>query len=84
MAEAHIQVDTGLGFGGFLISEPEEILLVEDSLYSVRTAHQAGFGTAGVADTSAETERAAMEQTCDCFFETLADFDVPVTAPEHG
>ena len=25
--------------------QPEEILLVEDSLYSVRTAHQAGFGT---------------------------------------
>lgn len=23
--------------------QPEEILLVEDSLYSVRTAHQAGF-----------------------------------------
>ena len=64
--------------------QPEEILLVEDSLYSVRTAHQAGFGTAGVADTSAETERTAMEQTCDYFFETLADFDVPVTAPEHG
>ena len=63
---------------------PEEILLVEDSLYSVRTAHQAGFGTAGVADTSAETERAAMEQTCDYFFETLADFDVPVTALERG
>ena len=64
--------------------QPEEILLVEDSLYSVRTAHQAGFGTAGVVDTSAETERAAMEQTCDYFFETLADFDVPVTAPERG
>ncbi|MEI3580589.1 MAG: HAD family phosphatase [Acutalibacteraceae bacterium] len=64
--------------------QPEEILLVEDSLYSVRTAHQAGFGTAGVADTSAETERAAMEQTCNYFFETLADFDVPVTAPERG
>lgn len=27
VAEAHIQVDTGLGFGGFLISEPEKILL---------------------------------------------------------
>lgn len=64
--------------------QPEEILLVEDSLYSARTAHQAGFGTAGVADTSAETERAAMEQTCDYFFETLADFDVPVTAPVRG
>lgn len=27
VAEAHIQVDTGMGFGGFLIGEPEKILL---------------------------------------------------------
>ena len=26
VAEAHIQVDTGMGFGGFLIGEPEKIL----------------------------------------------------------
>ena len=27
VAEAHIQVDTGMGFGGFLVGEPEKILL---------------------------------------------------------
>ena len=32
VAEAHIQVDTGLGFGGFLVSEPEKVLLAYRSL----------------------------------------------------
>ncbi len=35
VVEAHIQVDTGLGFGGFLVSEPEKILLCYRSLPSV-------------------------------------------------
>lgn len=35
VAEAHIQVDTGLGFGGFLVSEPEKILLAYRSLPNV-------------------------------------------------
>ena len=32
VAEAHIQVDTGMGFGGFLVGEPEKILLAYRSL----------------------------------------------------
>lgn len=35
VVEAHIQVDTGLGFGGFLVGEPEKILLCYRSLPSV-------------------------------------------------
>ena len=35
VAEAHIQVDTGLGFGGFLVGEPEKILLAYRSLPNV-------------------------------------------------
>ncbi len=35
VAEAHIQVDTGMGFGGFLVSEPEKILLAYRSLPNV-------------------------------------------------
>ena len=35
VAEAHIQVDTGMGFGGFLIGEPEKILLAYRSLPNV-------------------------------------------------
>ena len=32
VVEAHIQVDTGMGFGGFLVSEPEKVLLAYRSL----------------------------------------------------
>lgn len=35
VAEAHIQVDTGLGFGGFLTSEPEKIVSIFHSLPNV-------------------------------------------------
>ena len=35
VACAHIQVDTGMGFGGFLVSEPEKILLAYRSLSNV-------------------------------------------------
>lgn len=35
VAEGHIQVDTGMGFGGFLVSEPEKILLAYRSLPNV-------------------------------------------------
>lgn len=35
VACAHIQVDTGMGFGGFLVGEPEKILLAYRSLPNV-------------------------------------------------
>lgn len=35
IAEAHIQVDTGMGFGGFLTSEPEKIISVYRNLPNV-------------------------------------------------
>ena len=35
VAEAHLQVDTGMGFGGFLVSEPEKLLLAYRSLPNV-------------------------------------------------
>jgi len=35
VVSAHIQVDTGMGFGGFLVSEPEKVLLAYRSLPNV-------------------------------------------------
>ncbi len=35
IAEAHIQIDTGMGFGGFLASEPDKILAVYRNLPNV-------------------------------------------------
>ena len=33
IAEAHIQVDTGMGFGGFLVGEPEKILPLKADVF---------------------------------------------------
>ena len=35
VVEAHLQVDTGLGFGGFLVDEPDKVLLAYRSLSNV-------------------------------------------------
>ena len=35
VVEAHLQVDTGLGFGGFLVDEPDKVLLAYRSLPNV-------------------------------------------------
>ena len=35
VVEAHLQVDTGLGFGGFLVDEPDKLLLAYRSLPNV-------------------------------------------------
>ena len=35
VVEAHIQIDTGMGFGGFLADEPEKILSVYRNLPNV-------------------------------------------------
>ena len=63
--------------------EPGEILLVEDSLYSVRTAHAAGFGTAAVADPSAAAEWEAMQEICDRFYTSLSEFDLSLVEPKN-
>ena len=38
VVEAHIQVNTGMGFGGFLVSEPEKLMLAYRSLHNVALA----------------------------------------------
>ena len=57
VVEAHIQVDTGLGFGGFLGSEPEKILLAYRSLPNVALS-----GVYTQIQTGSAGNRAAMDQ----------------------
>ena len=59
VAEAHIQVDTGLGFGGFLVSEPEKILLAYRSLPNVALS---GIYTQIYAAPKQDTSEAQLEQ----------------------
>lgn len=50
VAEAHVRIDTGMGFGGFLISEPEKLLSIYQYLPNVAICgtytqfHSAGGG----------------------------------------
>ena len=50
VAEAHVQIDTGMGFGGFLTSEPDKLLSVYRNLPNVAISgtftqfHSAGGG----------------------------------------
>lgn len=50
---------------GFL---PENILVAEDSLHCIETAHGAGFITAGVYDSLSDGDRPAIERKADYYF----------------
>ena len=63
VVEAHIQVDTGMGYGGFLSSEPDKILsmyryLPNVALSGIYTQMHAGYGgEKGASEQLAEFER---------------------------
>ncbi len=60
VAEAHIQVDTGMGYGGFLVSEPEKVLLAYRSLPNVALSGiytQLHAAKAGAPETAQQIQR---------------------------
>lgn len=77
VAEGHIQVDTGMGFGGFLSSEPDKILAMYRYLPSVALSgiytqiHAASGGRRGAEGQVAELER-VLELVRGAGFETGA------------
>ncbi len=63
VAEAHIQIDTGMGFGGFLSSEPDRILSVYRSLPNVALSGiYTQLHTGGRRDGTAEAQLAQFRQ----------------------
>ena len=72
IAEAHVQIDTGMGFGGFLTSEPEKLLSIYQYLPSVAISgtytqfHSAGAGV----DVQLHRFKEALEQINKAGFET--------------
>ena len=75
VVEAHIQVDTGMGYGGFLASEPDKILsmyryLPNVALSGIYTQMHAGYGgEKGASDQLAEFQN-VVEAVNDQGFET--------------
>ena len=66
VAEAHIQVDTGMGLGGFLVGEPEKILLAYRSLPNVALSGiYTQLHTASRQDREVETQLNQFHQVLD-------------------
>lgn len=58
-----------------LKSGPGETLVLEDSLYALRTAKEAGYITMGVYDAKGETDQEGVKNTGDRYLKDLRDFD---------
>ena len=52
---------------------PEEVWVVEDTLYALRTAARAGFRTVGVYDAASRMQTAEIQRTADLYAEGLAE-----------
>lgn len=67
--------DIFMGAAELLCAGPDEILVVEDSLHSVKTAINAGFVTAAVYDESSAEDRAELEKISDYYFTSLKEIE---------
>ena len=57
----------------FLNTKPSETLVVEDSLYALNTARNAGFRTAGIFDSLGEPDQEQLEKKADIYCRFLSE-----------
>jgi len=57
----------------YMGTRPGETLVLEDSLYALKTAKEAGFATAGIADPSGEPDQKEVRSLADIYIEDLND-----------
>ena len=57
----------------FLKSSPQETLVVEDSLYALNTAKNAGFQTAGIFDPLGEPDQKQLKKKADIYCRVLSE-----------
>lgn len=68
--------DIFLGGAERLGFEPEEILVIEDSLHCIETAAKAGFITAGVYDEVSLNEQSIIADTAEHYAESLKELEI--------
>lgn len=68
--------DIFLGGAEMLGLEPEEVLVVEDSLHCIETAAKAGFITAGVYDEVSWNEQSLIADTADYYVRSLKELEI--------
>ena len=54
-------------------TSPEETLVIEDSLYAVKTAAAAGYHTIGIADPDGEPDQEGLRQAADLYVMELCE-----------
>lgn len=57
-------------------TKPEETMLFEDGLYSIKTAAKEGIVTVGVYDKQSDSEQDEMKEIVDIYLKDLVDFDI--------
>lgn len=67
--------DIFLGAAKIIGANPNEILVVEDSLHCVETAKNAGFITAAIYDKASECDRDALAETADFYISGLDEIE---------
>ncbi len=67
--------DIFMGAAELIGTKPEETLVAEDSLHSVKTAKNAGFITATVYDKASEADRAELEKLSDYYYTSLKEIE---------
>lgn len=58
---------------GFMGLRREEVCVIEDSLYALRTAADAGYFTVGVRDEEGESDRKGLEEAADIYIGDLSE-----------
>ncbi len=57
----------------FMGIDASGVLVIEDSLYAIKTAKNAGYKTVGVYDREGEADQAGVRETCDLYIRNLMD-----------
>lgn len=67
--------DIFMGAAKLLGTNPEETLVAEDSLHSVKTAKNAGFITVAIYDKASEQDRTELEKISDYYFTSIKEIE---------
>jgi phosphoglycolate phosphatase-like HAD superfamily hydrolase len=57
-------------------TSPEETFVIEDSLYALRTAANAGYHTIGIFDANGESDQKGLEELSDIYIRELNELTI--------
>lgn len=60
----------------YMGTSPEETYVIEDSLYALRTAKEAGYRCVGIYDKCGEPDQKGLEETADIYLQDAGDLKI--------